>query len=111
MSFMTVAGLKKCMPMNRSARLVAEASSVGEMEEVLVAKMASGFTMVSSCRKRSFLMLTFSTMASTIRSASAAWRMLVVKTILAEMASASACVLRPFSTCRAREAFSRSSPF
>ena len=41
-SFMTVAGLKKCMPMNLSGRLVAAAMAVMEMEDVLEARMVSG---------------------------------------------------------------------
>ena len=42
-------GLKKCMPMKRSARAVTAASLVMEMDEVLDAMMASGANMASSC--------------------------------------------------------------
>ena len=47
-SFIIGTGLKKCRPMKRSGRLVAVISSVTEMDEVLVAKIASFFTMASS---------------------------------------------------------------
>src|ERR1044071_9793807 len=47
-SFISGTGLKKCRPTKRSARLVAAATSVSEMEEVLLAKMASFFTIASS---------------------------------------------------------------
>ncbi|MNY57445.1 hypothetical protein D3C86_1936520 [compost metagenome] len=42
-------GLKKCMPMKRSARLVAAASLVMEIDEVLDATMTSGATTASTC--------------------------------------------------------------
>ena len=42
-------GLKKCMPMKRSARLVAAASLVMEIDEVLEATMTSGARMASTC--------------------------------------------------------------
>ena len=42
-------GLKKCMPMNLSARLVAAASFVIEIDEVLEAISTSGPTMPSIC--------------------------------------------------------------
>ena len=43
-SFISGTGLKKCIPMNRSGRLVAVISSVIEMDEVFEAKIASFFT-------------------------------------------------------------------
>jgi hypothetical protein len=42
-------GLKKCMPMNLSARLVAAASLVMEIDEVFEAMITSGPTMPSTC--------------------------------------------------------------
>lgn len=48
-SFMTGTGFMKCIPMTFSGRLVALASLVMEMEEVLLAMMASGL----SCRSSS----------------------------------------------------------
>ena len=42
-------GLKKCMPMNLSARPVTAASWVMEMDEVLVATMTSASSRASSC--------------------------------------------------------------
>ena len=53
-------GLKKCMPMNRSGRCVTAASWVIEIDEVLVATMASGPSSASSCCR----ILTFSAMFS-----------------------------------------------
>jgi hypothetical protein len=41
-SFITGTGLKKCMPMTLSGRLVSAASFVIEIEEVLEARMTSG---------------------------------------------------------------------
>ena len=43
-SFMTGTGFMKWMPMKRSGRLVAEARRVIDSEEVLVARIASGFS-------------------------------------------------------------------
>ena len=42
-SFITGTGFMKCRPMKRSGRSVAEARRVIEIEEVLVARIASGF--------------------------------------------------------------------
>ena len=47
-SFITGTGLKKCMPMTCSGRLVCAASLVIEMEDVFVAKMTSGAGVLSS---------------------------------------------------------------
>jgi len=44
-------GLKKCMPMKRSAREVAAASLVMEIEEVFDAISTSGATSASTCFK------------------------------------------------------------
>ncbi len=43
-SFITGTGFMKWMPMKRSGRSVAEARRVMESEEVLVARIASGFS-------------------------------------------------------------------
>jgi transaldolase len=45
-------GLKKCMPMKRSARVVTAANLVMEMDEVLDAMMASGDAVVKSIGRR-----------------------------------------------------------
>ena len=46
-SFISGTGLKKCMPMNRSTRLVAVIISVITSDDVLLAKIAAGFTILS----------------------------------------------------------------
>ena len=53
-SFMATGGLKKCMPMTLSLLVTAEAISVMEMEEVLVARMHSGLVAASSFWKMLF---------------------------------------------------------
>jgi hypothetical protein len=58
-SFMTGTGFMKCMPMTLSDLLVELASSVMEMEEVLLAMMASGFNTLSRDERRDFLTLAF----------------------------------------------------
>src|SRR5207248_9186063 len=50
-SFISGTGLKKCKPMNRSTRFVAVIISVMIREDVLLAKMASDFTILSRDRK------------------------------------------------------------
>ena len=77
-SFISGTGLKKCRPMKRSGRLVAVSNSVMEMEEVLMAKMASFFTMASSAAYIFFFSSTFSMMASMTMSQSARSCLLVV---------------------------------
>ena len=66
---MTGTGFMKCMPMNRSGRPVAAARRVMEIEEVFDARMAAGAQIRSSLPKSSFLMSSFSTIASTTASA------------------------------------------
>ena len=46
-SFIKGTGLKKCIPMNRSTRLVAVIISVITSDDVLLAKIAAGFTILS----------------------------------------------------------------
>ena len=69
--FCTGAGLKKCTPTTRPGDEFAVEISVTDSDEVLVARIVSGFTMSSSCRKMSFLICRDSTTASTTKSASA----------------------------------------
>ena len=47
-SFISGTGLKKCIPMNRSTRFVAVIISVITKDDVLLAKIALGFTILSS---------------------------------------------------------------
>lgn len=53
----------KCMPMTLSERLVELASSVIEIEEVLLAMMASGLRTLSNEDSTDFLTFAFSTIA------------------------------------------------
>jgi hypothetical protein len=62
-SFITGTGFMKCMPMTLSGRLVTLASLVIEMEEVLLAMMASGLSILSIALRTDCLTLIFSTMA------------------------------------------------
>lgn len=62
-SFMTGTGFMKCMPMTLSERLVELASSVIEIEEVLLAMMASGLRTLSNEDNTDFLTFAFSTIA------------------------------------------------
>ena len=50
-SFITLAGLKKCVPTTSAGRLVNEAIRFTSSVEVLVARMAPGFITSSSLRK------------------------------------------------------------
>ena len=68
MSFMRGAGLKKCMPTNRSGCSSSFDRAVIDIEEVFVAKITSGETIDSKFLKRSFLIDSFSTIASITRS-------------------------------------------
>lgn len=62
-SFITGTGFMKCMPMTLSERLVELASSVIEIEEVLLAMMASGLRTLSNEDSTDFLTFAFSTIA------------------------------------------------
>jgi hypothetical protein len=57
-------GLKKCMPMKRSARCVAAASLVMLIELVLVATITSGASSASSCCRIFTFSASFSVAAS-----------------------------------------------
>ena len=66
----TLAGLKKCMPMTLSGRLVAEAMSFTSSVDVLVASTAFGWQIRSSLANTSFLIGISSKTASITMSAS-----------------------------------------
>ena len=70
-SFITVAGLKKCMPITWQGLEIAAAMPVMDSEDVLVAMMVSGLHMPSSILKSSIFRSISSTAASMIRSESA----------------------------------------
>ena len=63
-SFITGAGLKKCIPTTLSGLFVTDAISVIERDEVFVASTTSGLQILSSSAKRSFLVFMFSAAAS-----------------------------------------------
>ncbi len=67
-SFISGTGFIKCMPITCEGRRVAAAIFVMEMEEVLLARMASGKAFSSSSRKIRSLTDSFSVAASMIRS-------------------------------------------
>ena len=68
---MTLAGLKKWVPITASGRPVTDAISSTSRVEVLVARMASSFITLSSLRKTSFFISISSKTASTTMSVSA----------------------------------------
>src|SRR5690554_7553471 len=68
-NFITGTGFIKCIPITLSGREVTAAIFVIEIEEVLVAKIASGLAALSSCSKILNFKLSFSVAASTIKSA------------------------------------------
>src|ERR1051326_6194162 len=67
-NFITGTGLKKCMTITLSGGLVSAASFVMEIDEVLEARMTSGFRSESSSRKISALISNFSVTASMTKS-------------------------------------------
>ncbi len=97
-SFITLAGLKKCIPTTLSARLVIAAISVMEREEVLVAIITSGASMASSLVYMSFLTSIFSKTASITKSTFVTSSNLSVPVILASTASLVPGAAFPFSS-------------
>jgi len=91
----TLAGLKKCVPITLSGRLVAEAISSTSRVEVFVASTASALAMPSSLAKTSFLIGISSNTASMIMSASRTAFQSVVPVIRPMRFSTSAAVRRP----------------
>ncbi len=69
-SFMTCAGLKKCMPITLPGRFVAAAISLIDSAEVLDAKMVVSGTTSSRSASTRFLMFIFSGTASMTMSTS-----------------------------------------
>ena len=99
----TGTGFMKCMPMTRSGRAVSAAIAVIEMEDVLLARIASAEAIASSRRKRSYLISAFSGTASMINCepAAAASRSAVGQ-IRSSASSRAAPSTIPFFTCRSR---------
>ena len=103
-SFITGAGLKKCIPITRSGRDVAAAICVTDNELVFVAKIVSGLHKASSRPKRSFLMSIRSGTASMTKSTVASSSKLTVQLIESKTSSAAVASMRPRSTARASDA-------
>jgi excinuclease ABC subunit B len=97
-SFIICTGLKKCMPINLSGRLVTLASSETDSEEVLLASIASGLQISSSCLNRLFFISIFSTIASITTSQSATSLSSELLFILAIIAVLASELSLPFST-------------
>ncbi|MNE72844.1 hypothetical protein D3C80_1688180 [compost metagenome] len=79
---MTGTGLKKCNPTTRSGRVVAAASRVIEIDDVLDARIASGRTMASNWAIRFNFNSRFSVAASITTSQSARSERLTLVRIL-----------------------------
>ena len=102
-SFMTGTGLKKCIPMTLSGRPVDAAIWVIEMDEVLLARIASGGAFSSICSKIWALSAAFSVAASTTRSASATPLARSVSGVSRSRVSrCSSAVIRSLATIRPR---------
>ena len=98
--FCTGAGLKKWRPTTRPGRALAVEISVTDSEDVLVARIASGATMASRRRKRSFLTSIDSTTASTTKSASARAERSVAKEIRPRISACCSSLILPRDTAR-----------
>ena len=96
-SCMIGTGLKKCMPMTRSGRLVAAASLVMEIEDVLLARIVSGAQRPSSRPNTSRLTSSFSNTASITSCARATSLRSVLGVTRPKIASRSSGVNLPFS--------------
>src|SRR6476469_3173428 len=96
----TGAGWKKCTPTTRPGWALAVEISVTDSEEVFVARIAVGETIVSSSRKIPFLISRDSTTASTTKSASARSFISVVSVIRPRISACSASVILPRFTAR-----------
>lgn len=100
-SRITLAGLKKCVPMTCSGREVEAAISLTSSVEVLVARIASGLHTRSSLAKTSFLSGISSKTASITTSAAPRASSSSVGVMRAMRASISACESRPLETVAA----------
>ena len=97
-SFITGAGLKKCIPITLSGLLVAEATSVIDKEDVFEASIVLSLQIPSSSANIDFLISIFSIAASTTKSQSAAKFISVVPDILERTASFVASSIFPLAT-------------
>ncbi len=101
-NLITGTGLKKCMPMTLSGRLVNAPSLVMEMDEVFEARITSGRASRSRSRKISVLISNFSVAASTIKSQSASLARSVTGSIFCNADALSSLVILFFATSRSR---------
>ena len=97
-SFITGAGLKKCMPITSAGRDVAAAHSTTGSEDVVVARIAPGLQTSSSAANTARLTSSSSTTASTTRSTSPRSSSRVVPVTRATAASRSSSVSLPRTT-------------
>ena len=101
-SFITGTGLKKCIPITFSGRLVSAPSLVMEIDEVFEASMTSGRASRSRSRKISALISNFSVAASTMKSQSPSLPRSVTASIFFSADAFSSAVILPFATSRSR---------
>ena len=109
-SFITVAGLKKCMPSTCSGRDVPMATSMMGMDDVLVAMIADGSSTRSSTPKISSLSASLSGTASSTRSQPARSPRSVVQATAAAAASRVASSSLPRATPRSIDFSTRPRP-
>jgi len=98
-SFITLAGLKKCMPITSSGRFVNAAILSTSRVEVLLARMAPGFITSSSVLNTCSLTPMSSNTASITRSASFRSSYLSVVLSSPMRSSSLSCLSLPFLTC------------
>ena len=109
-SFITVAGLKKCMPSTCSGLDVPMATSMIGIDDVLVAMMAAGSSTRSSTPKISSFSARFSGTASSTRSQPARSSKSVVQVTAAAAASREASSSLPRATPRSIDFSTRPRP-
>ena len=98
-SFMTLAGLKKCMPITSSGRFVNDAILSRSSVDVFEARIAPGFITSSSVLKTCSLTAMSSNTASMTRSASFRSSYLSVVDSRPMRSSSLSCLSLPFLTC------------
>jgi hypothetical protein len=95
---MTLAGLKKCVPITACGRFVAPASASMSSVEVLVASSAPGRAAASSCASTSFLSAMLSKTASMMTSAVSKPAVPTCVVMRPSRSAAASGVKRPFFT-------------
>ena len=110
-SFIAGTGLKKCIPITLSGLPVADAISVMDNDDVLVAIIVSGLQSLSSSANSAFLASISSVAASITRSASAMMLMSVDPLIRPKASSAFSAVIFSFATILSRFFLTVARPF